>query len=174
MAYYVVFLAHLSTKCSWWAIVVSGCPASVVVRRASSVVRQHLTSYPALYLAPEGILEKTKRIIVNSCIHTYCYAYCDNSKSLYNNLVKETRKYLFFKSEYQARLKRAYNRQYQLPATLKVLDFESKPTFPLLLFLFLMLYFLFAKTFIHLWSLNMVIFAVKFYWVYLLLFSFIM
>jgi len=31
------FLAHLSTKCSWWAIVVSGCLSSVVVRRASSV-----------------------------------------------------------------------------------------------------------------------------------------
>jgi len=30
------FLAHLSTKCSWWAIVVSGCPSSVVVRRAST------------------------------------------------------------------------------------------------------------------------------------------
>jgi len=33
-----VFLAHLSTKCSWWAIVVSGCPSSVVVRRATCVV----------------------------------------------------------------------------------------------------------------------------------------
>jgi len=33
-------LAHLSTKCSWWAIVVSGCPSSVVVRRPSSVVRR--------------------------------------------------------------------------------------------------------------------------------------
>jgi len=38
----ILLLAHLSTKCSWWAIVVSGCPSSVVVRRASSVVRQHL------------------------------------------------------------------------------------------------------------------------------------
>jgi len=36
----VPFLAHLSTKCSWWAIVVSGCPSSVVVRRASCVVRR--------------------------------------------------------------------------------------------------------------------------------------
>jgi len=36
------FLAHLSTKCSWWAIVVSGCPSCVVVRLASSVVCQHL------------------------------------------------------------------------------------------------------------------------------------
>jgi len=33
-----LFLAHLSTKCSWWAIVVSGCPSSVVVRQPSSVV----------------------------------------------------------------------------------------------------------------------------------------
>ena len=24
------FLAHLSTKCSWWAIVISLCPSSVV------------------------------------------------------------------------------------------------------------------------------------------------
>ena len=31
------FLAHLSTKCSWWAIVVSGCPSSVVVCHPSSV-----------------------------------------------------------------------------------------------------------------------------------------
>ena len=31
------FLAHLSTKCSWWAIVVSGCPSSCVVCRASPV-----------------------------------------------------------------------------------------------------------------------------------------
>jgi len=34
------FLAHLSTKCSWWAIVVSGCPSCVVVRRVSCVVRR--------------------------------------------------------------------------------------------------------------------------------------
>ena len=34
-----LFLAHLSTKCSWWAIVTGLCPSSVVVRRASSVVR---------------------------------------------------------------------------------------------------------------------------------------
>ena len=34
------FLAHLSTKCSWWAIVVSGCPSSVVMCRASCVVRR--------------------------------------------------------------------------------------------------------------------------------------
>ena len=34
--FYVWFLAHLSTKCSWWAIVVSGCPSSVVVRRVST------------------------------------------------------------------------------------------------------------------------------------------
>jgi len=33
-----ILLAHLSTKCSWWAIVVSSCPSSVVVRRASCVV----------------------------------------------------------------------------------------------------------------------------------------
>jgi len=32
----ILFLAHLSTKCSWWAIVVSGCPSFVVVRRAST------------------------------------------------------------------------------------------------------------------------------------------
>ena len=35
-----VFLAHLSTKCSGWAIVIGLCPSSVVVRRASSVVRR--------------------------------------------------------------------------------------------------------------------------------------
>jgi len=38
----LTFLAHLSTKCSWWAIVVSGCPSLSVVRRPSCVVRQHL------------------------------------------------------------------------------------------------------------------------------------
>ena len=37
-----LLLAHLSTKCSWWAIVVSSCPSSVVVRRPSCVVCQHL------------------------------------------------------------------------------------------------------------------------------------
>jgi len=31
-----LFLAHLSTKCSWWAIVVSGCLSSVVCRRPPS------------------------------------------------------------------------------------------------------------------------------------------
>ena len=41
--YNYAFLAHLSTKCSWWAIVVSGCPSSSVVRRASSVVRRAST-----------------------------------------------------------------------------------------------------------------------------------
>ena len=41
--YYLPFLAHLSTKCSWWAIVVSGCPSSVVVRRPSCVVRRAST-----------------------------------------------------------------------------------------------------------------------------------
>ena len=35
----VLLLAHLSTKCSWWAIVISQCPSSVV-RRASCVVRR--------------------------------------------------------------------------------------------------------------------------------------
>jgi len=35
-----LFLAHLSTKCSWWAIVTGLCPSSVVVRRASPVVRK--------------------------------------------------------------------------------------------------------------------------------------
>ena len=30
-------LAHLSMKCSWWAIVVSGCPSSSVVCHVSSV-----------------------------------------------------------------------------------------------------------------------------------------
>ena len=29
----LLFLAHLSTKCSWWAIVVSQCPSSVVRRQ---------------------------------------------------------------------------------------------------------------------------------------------
>ena len=37
----LAFLAHLSTKCSWWAIVVSGL--SVVRRRPSSVVRRAST-----------------------------------------------------------------------------------------------------------------------------------
>ena len=35
-----LFLAHLSTKCSGWAIVIGLCPSSVVVRRPSSVVRR--------------------------------------------------------------------------------------------------------------------------------------
>ena len=34
------FLAHLSTKCSGWAIVIGLCPSSVVVRRPSCVVRR--------------------------------------------------------------------------------------------------------------------------------------
>ena len=34
------FLAHLSTKCSWWAIVTGLCPSSCVGRRASCVVRK--------------------------------------------------------------------------------------------------------------------------------------
>jgi len=34
------FLAHLSTKCSWWAIVTRLCPLCVVVRRPSCVVRK--------------------------------------------------------------------------------------------------------------------------------------
>ena len=29
MKYLLAFLAHLSTKCSWWAIVISLCPSSV-------------------------------------------------------------------------------------------------------------------------------------------------
>ena len=33
---FINLLAHLSTKCSWWAIVVIGCPSSVVVRRPST------------------------------------------------------------------------------------------------------------------------------------------
>ena len=41
-----VFLAHLSMKCSWWAIVVSQCP-SCVVRCVSFVVR-HAASTLAL------------------------------------------------------------------------------------------------------------------------------
>ena len=32
-----MFLVHLSTKCSWWAIVTGLCPSSVVVRRSSCV-----------------------------------------------------------------------------------------------------------------------------------------
>ena len=32
------FLAHLSTKCSWWAIVVSQCHTLSVVRRAASTI----------------------------------------------------------------------------------------------------------------------------------------
>jgi len=35
-----LFLAHLSTKCSWWAIVTGLCPSSVVVHRPSCVVRR--------------------------------------------------------------------------------------------------------------------------------------
>jgi len=34
------FLAHLSTKCSGWAIVTGLCPSSVIVRRPSCVVRK--------------------------------------------------------------------------------------------------------------------------------------
>jgi len=34
------FLAHLSTKCSVWAILIGLCPSSVVVRRPSCVVRR--------------------------------------------------------------------------------------------------------------------------------------
>ena len=32
-----LFFAHLSTKCSWWAIVTGLCPSSIVVRRPSCV-----------------------------------------------------------------------------------------------------------------------------------------
>ena len=31
------FLAHLSTKCSWWAIVISQCPSCVVCRASSTI-----------------------------------------------------------------------------------------------------------------------------------------
>ena len=37
---FACFLAHLSTKCSGWAIVIGLCPLSSIVRRASSVVRK--------------------------------------------------------------------------------------------------------------------------------------
>jgi len=43
------FLAHLSTKCSGWAIVTSLCPSSVVVRRAASVVRRAACSVCKLF-----------------------------------------------------------------------------------------------------------------------------
>jgi len=36
----ITFLAHLSTKCSWWAIVTGLCPSCVVVRCPSCVVRR--------------------------------------------------------------------------------------------------------------------------------------
>ena len=39
-------LAHLSTKCSWWAFVVSQCPSSVVRRPSSVVRRQPLLKKP--------------------------------------------------------------------------------------------------------------------------------
>ena len=38
---YRLFFAHLSTKCSWWAIVKGFCPLSVVGHHASCVVLQH-------------------------------------------------------------------------------------------------------------------------------------
>ena len=33
LLHYFLLLAHLSTKCSWWAIVVSQCPSSVMRRQ---------------------------------------------------------------------------------------------------------------------------------------------
>ena len=36
----ILFLAHLSTKCSWWAIVTGLCPSSCVSRHAACVVRK--------------------------------------------------------------------------------------------------------------------------------------
>jgi len=37
-----LFLAHLSTECSWWAIVTGLCLSSVVVRRAYFFLLKHL------------------------------------------------------------------------------------------------------------------------------------
>ena len=39
------FLAYLSTKCSWWAIVVSQCPSCVVRRAASTIALKAYFSY---------------------------------------------------------------------------------------------------------------------------------
>ena len=41
----VTFLAHLSTKCSWWAIVVSQCPSCVVHRPSSTIALRAYSSY---------------------------------------------------------------------------------------------------------------------------------
>ena len=38
------FLAHLSKKCSWWAIVIGQCPSSVV-HRSSAIALKAYTSY---------------------------------------------------------------------------------------------------------------------------------
>ena len=41
----MLLLAHLSTKCLWWAIVVSQCPSSVVRRAASTIALKTYSSY---------------------------------------------------------------------------------------------------------------------------------
>ena len=38
-------LAHLSSKCSWWAIVIDQCPSSVVRRAASTIALKAYSSY---------------------------------------------------------------------------------------------------------------------------------
>ena len=40
-----LYLAHLSTKCSWWAILVSQCPSCVVRRAASTIALKAYSSY---------------------------------------------------------------------------------------------------------------------------------
>ena len=44
-AWCVRFLAHLSTKCSWWAIGIVLCPSSVVRRPSSTCVRSRGHSF---------------------------------------------------------------------------------------------------------------------------------
>ena len=42
---YLLLLAHLSTKCSWWAIVVSECPSCVVHCAASTIALKAYSSF---------------------------------------------------------------------------------------------------------------------------------
>jgi len=83
-------LAHLSTKCSWWAIVVSGCPSSSVVRRPSTfdvytveatfatllwwnLVRMFVSTISRPSLNMGHVWSKTRspgQILRNSCLHS--------------------------------------------------------------------------------------------------------
>ena len=85
-----LFLAHLSTKCSWWAIVVSGCPSSVVVCSVSTFdvytlkttfvaqswrnfVRMFVLTISRLSSNMGHVGSKTRspgQILGNSCLHS--------------------------------------------------------------------------------------------------------